>query len=346
MILDQTELLSDLSRENLLTIQVNSHKRTWDFYHKQYHNAFRILLEKSKEKCYTTNSRFRPFLFLLRHSLELFLKGKIVNLAGKNLLKSHNLSDLCAYVPACSDDFKKSFSCLQCNSEGDCFRYLLDKRGYPYFSFLTRIDAFEACYYYSKCLYGDTSLDKLRRDKVFRWELTFHPAESSNLGVIATQYDRSIIDILYAIRDRRITVNEVYLPLLFLLRHSLELKLKKDIAELRGKITATDYQRSQGTHSVKELYGILKGLIDIAINPLSDPMFKGVCKNACSATESYKDLVDRLDRNSLSFRFPKDKRGNNSNFIPTSNCVSELLQLYWNSDSFLCFGILYLHGYK
>lgn len=82
-----------------------------------------------------------------------------------------------------------------------------------------------------------------------------------------------------------------------------------DIAELRGKITDTDYQRSQGTHSVKELYGILEGLIDIAIKPLSDPKFKGVCENACSATKSYKDLVDRLDRNSLSFRFPKDKKG-------------------------------------
>ena len=59
-------------------------------------------------------------------------------------------------------------------------------------------------------------MDELRRDKVFRWELTFHPAESSKLGQIATQYDRSIIDILYAIRDKRITVNDVYLPLLFL----------------------------------------------------------------------------------------------------------------------------------
>lgn len=346
MILDQKKLLSDLSRDNLLTIQVNSHERTWDFYHKQYHNAFHILLEKSKEKCYTTNSRFRPFLFLLRHSLELYLKGKIVNLAGKDLLKSHNLSNLCVHVPACSNDFKKSFSCLQCDSEGDCFRYLVDKSGHPYFSSITCIDAFEACYCYCKCLYGDTSLDKLRSDRGFRWELKFHPAESSGLGLIATQYDSSIIDILYAIRDRKITVNEVYLPLLFLLRHSLEIKLKMDIAELKGKITDTDYQRSQETHSVKELYGILEGLIDIAIKPLSDPMFKGVCENACSATESYKDLVDRLDRNSLSFRFPKDRTGNNSNFIPTPDCVSELLQLYWDSDSFLCFGILYLHGYE
>lgn len=346
MILEHKDLLSDLSRENLLKIQVHSHERTWDFYHKQYHNAFHILLEQAKGKCYTTNSRFRPFLFLLRHSLELFLKGKIVNLVGENLLKSHNISDLCAHVPICSDDFKKSFSCLQCDSEGDCFRYLLDKRGHPYFSVLSCIDALEACYYYSKYLYGDTSIDKLKRDKVFRWELTFHPAESSKLGQIATQYDRSIIDILYVIRDKRITVNDVYLPLLFLLRHSLELKLKMDIAELRAKIPDTDYQRAQETHSVKELYGILEDLIDIAIKPLADPMFKGVCVEACRAAESYKDLVDRLDRNSLSFRFPKDRKGNDSNFIPTPNCISELLQLYWDSDSFLCFGILYLHGYE
>lgn len=343
MILERKKFLDELLQGNLLKIKVGIHERTWEFYHKQYHKAFYILLQKAKEKCYSTNSQFRPFLFLMRHSLELYLKGQITNLVGLNLIKTHSISDLCVHVPTCNAKFLKSFSCLRCDSEGDCWRYLLDKNGALYFSWSDNIDAFDACDYYCKLLCQGESLDRLKQDRIFRWELTFQPVESSKLGLIATQYDSAIAVILHAIRDKRITVNDVYLPLLFLLRHSLEIKLKMTIVDLREKISDADYQRSCGTHSVKVLYDILEGLIDKAINPISDPKFKGVCEAACRSTVSYTNLIDTLDRNSLSFRFLKDKRGNDSNFVPTPNYVSDLLRAYRESDSFLCFGILYLH---
>ena len=63
-------------------------------------------------------------------------------------------------------------------------------------------------------------------------------------------------------------------------------------------------------------------------------------------TEQYKDAIQSLDANSYLFRFPKDRKGNDADFIPKSDCVSEILKLYRKSDSFLCYavGVLYQAG--
>lgn len=339
MILEEGIL--ELIQKDLFKIRVSFHERTWEYYQEQYHTAFNILIEISKEERYLTNCKFRPFMFLMRHSLELYLKGNIPNLYDRGILICHNLNVLFNTLQVNNSVLLKSFSSLQCDSEGDCWRYLTDKNGKEYFSpDYNMIDAFEACQNYYTLLYQDNSLDSLRNNKAFRWELTFHPIESRKQGLIGSQYDSAIIDILRAIEVNKVSINEVYLPLLFLLRHSLEIKLKAKIME-HNKLIPLMYQSLQ-THSPRSLYNTLSTLIENAIQSINDRTDKDRCMVQLKETTDYIDTITQLDTNSLSFRFPKDKRGNNSNYIPKPNDVKTILQLWQKSDSLLSIGISFL----
>lgn len=338
MILEDKQLLDSLLQENLLQISTNNHRRTWEYYYEQYHKAFRVLLEIAKQKRYQTNCKFMPFLFIMRHSLELFLKEKISNTSTPWRVygKSHNMNDLYQIANINEEKFLEFFDCLNCNSEGDCFRYLLDKEGNQHFVLGEKIEAFDACNYYCLFLDNDNSLTKDGIDKMLQWELTFHTIECRTLGIIGTQYDFAIRDILLAIKSKQISINDVYLPLLFLLRHCLEIKLKAAILDLGNVIAEEDRYEAYHTHSVRSLYDILYRFINVPIKTIEDPKFKEKSIRFQEVTEQYKDAIQSLDANSYIFRFPKDRKGNQSNFIPRLNSVSKILELYWESDQFLC----------
>lgn len=347
MILENKELLDSLFKENLLKIDRSKHERTWEYYYKQYHKVFYdIFLENAKQKRTQTNRKFMPFLFVMRHSLELFLKKEISNIGipWNQYGKTHNLTALCPIANINKAKFLEYFDCLNCNSEGDCWRYISDKDGNPHFRKGEKIKAFEACDYYCCFLDNGNSLTKGNIDPKLQEELTFHMGECDTLGIVGTQYDFAIIDILHAIKYKQISINDVYLPLLFLLRHCLEIKLKFSIVELGDIVEEEDSQEVHHTHSVKNLYDILAEHINPAIESIPDTELKNQSKCLRHLTKQYKDIIALLDANSYLFRFPKDRKGNDANFIPQSDCVSKILKLYRESDLFLCWVVSVLSG--
>lgn len=343
MNLSDKQLLNDLLQNDYLKIKEKNHQRTWEYFHAQYHNAFCILLEVSKQKKYLTNRNFMPFLFLMRHSLELFLKNEIAKLPNVEIPNHHKIVELYNVAHINNNAFLELPACLKCDSEGDCWRYLSDKEGNRYFNNGEVIKAFDACNYYCSFLYGDNSLTENSTDTKFQWELTFHTRECDTLGIVGTQYDFATSTILDAIRKKHISINDVYLPLLFLLRHCLEIKLKAAISELKSIVAKKDLHKAQRTHSVKILYDILFKDIGIKIEKIEDDKFRKESIRLCEATKHYKDVIQSLDANSYLFRYPTDKSGGISNFLPNPGCVSKILKLYWESDPFLCFGSDILH---
>ena len=348
MILNNNSLVYLLEHEkNLLQITTTNHTRTWEYYHEQYDKAFRVLLEIAKQKDNQTNSQFMPFLFIMRHSLELFLKKNISNTqtSWEEYGNTHNLESLYKIANIDASQFLESFECLNCNSEGECFRYLSDKEGNLYFDNII-IKAFEACNYYCSLLDDDNSLTQGGIDRGLQSELTYYTRECYTLGIIGTQYDFAIENILLAIQKKQISINDVYLPLLFLLRHCLEIKLKFSIMDLGNVVNDTDRAEASSTHSVKVLYNILANHINPAIQSIPEPEFKKDSESLLQVSEQYKDIIASLDANSFLFRFPMDKKGNESNFKPTRDCVFDILNLYKKSDPFLCFvvGVLYEAG--
>lgn len=341
MIFADKLLLDSLLQNDLLTINKKSHERTWEYYYKQYRKAFRVFLEIAKQKRYQTNRKFMPFMFIMRHSLELFLKEKISKTmtTWEQYGTTHNLEKLYQIANINDQEFLKHLDCLNCNSEGDCWRYVSDRNESSYFKERKEIHAFDACNYYCLFLDNDTSLTNVSTDRILQWELTFHTTDDHTLGIIGTQYDFAIKDILLAIQDRKISINEIYLPLLFLLRHSLELKLKASIIELGNVVEEKDRSEVYRTHNVNKLYEMLAEHTNAAIESITDSGFKKQSKNLRHVTKQYKNIIALLDANSYLFRFPKDRRGNDAGFIPKSDCVSKILKRYKKSDPFLCLAV-------
>lgn len=135
MIIVDNNLFDSLLQGEFLIIQVNNHKRTWEHYYEQYHQAFRVFLEIAKQKRYQTNRRFMPFMFIMRHSLELFLKEKISKTMTpwEQYGTTHNLEKLYQFANINDQEFLKHLDCLNCNSEGDCWRYVSDRNESSYF---------------------------------------------------------------------------------------------------------------------------------------------------------------------------------------------------------------------
>lgn len=341
MIFADKLLLDSLLQNDLLTINNQSHKRTWEYYYEQYRKAFRVFLEIAKQKRYQTNRKFMPFMFIMRHSLELFLKEKISKTMTpwEQYGTTHNLEKLYQFANINDHEFLKHLDCLNCNSEGDCWRYVSDRNESSYFKERKEIHAFDACNYYCSFLDNGASFTNASADKKLQWELTFHTIDDHTLGIIGTQYDFAIKDILLAIQERKISINEIYLPLLFLLRHSLELKLKASIIELGNVVEEKDRSEVYRTHNVNKLYEMLAEHTNAAIKSITDSGFKKQSENLRHVTVQYKKKIALLDANSYLFRFPKDKEGNDANFIPQSDCVSKILKLYKKSDPFLCLAV-------
>lgn len=126
MIIGNRQLLNELLNLDLLKVKKDIHRRDWEYYYEQYHKAFCVLLGVAKHKNYQTNRKFMPFLFLMRHSFELYLKREIsrTDIAVPN---SHNISDLYEKAGLQDRSFLKAFDCLKCDSDGGCWRYLFDK---------------------------------------------------------------------------------------------------------------------------------------------------------------------------------------------------------------------------
>lgn len=340
MIIGNRELLNI----GLLKVKKDIHRREWEYYYEQYRKAFCVLLGVAKHKNYQTNCKFMPFLFLMRHSLELYLKGEISRI-GIAVPNSHNIRDLYEKAGLQDQSFLEAFDCLKCDSDGDCWRYLFDTDRNPYFKQEEEpIDATEACYYYDLLLNNECS--QIYTDRVFQWELTFHRGECHNLGIVATQYDFAIQDLLTAVQTKEITINEVYLPLLFLLRHCLEIKLKAAIIELGSVVKSECIDKPYRVHSIRGLYKILFSHIDVAVDTMPDGELKIESEKLRWVVQEYQERIQSLDANSYVFRFPFDKNGCITNFMPNTDVVSDILKLHWESDSFLCFAVdvLFMKG--
>jgi hypothetical protein len=103
---------SDPAAKAKFNLDPTCHLATWKHYYDSYNYALEVILEKGLSRNYVMNSKSRPVLFLLRHSLELCLK---INLEVRNLPlpPSHVLKDLTdAYQDA--SVIPEVFFCANC----------------------------------------------------------------------------------------------------------------------------------------------------------------------------------------------------------------------------------------
>lgn len=321
------------------------HIRTWDNYFFQYNKAFLILLKDSLVCKYSTNCKFMPFMFLFRHSMELWVKHVFQKNNGKESDDLYTSHDVNAFFQGQSDECKEVLNALlplQKDIEGACWRYPIDCNGSLYFNKDEKIDSYDACVKYIDFI---NSIDIQREDlnidvinsKHLHWELQFHSCDCTTMGQTATQYDFALARIVDAIINGDVSINTIYLPILFFLRHTLELKLKQGIINLGNIVNEKDRKQISTAHSVKKLYEIFASFIDKAIAKVSDSELKKESVQFRDLTVKYKKIICELDAKSLTFRYPFDVKANISNFVPKKDIVVKTLDLYIQTDSFLCF---------
>lgn len=323
----------------------DSHIRTWNNYFFQYNKAFLILLKDSLACKYSTNCKFMPFMFLFRHSMELWVKHVFQENNGKESDVLYTSHDVNAFTQEQADECKEVLNALlllQKDIEGACWRYPMDRNGSLYFSKNEKIDSYDACVKYINFINSINIQQEYFNlegigSKHLHWELQFHSCDCTTMGQAATQYDFVLARIVDAIINDDVSINSIYLPILFFLRHTLELKLKQGIIDLGNIVNENVQKQIRTEHSVKKLYEIFASFIDIAIAKVSESELKKECEQFRVLTVKYKVIISELDAKSLTFRYPFDKKGNISNLKSQEDIMVRTLDLYIKTDTFLCF---------
>lgn len=122
-------------------------------------------------------------------------------------------------------------------------------------------------------------------------------------------YKRAVDELYKSIVKNR-SIDLLSYPFLFLIRHTLELGLKANI-HLLAKYSEKDYGVGKSLHTLKTLQdAMVKHFEDLSETEGKDnDVYKGFYAENKKLTKLI-DYFERIDRLSMTFRYPVDKKGN------------------------------------
>jgi len=331
---------------NLFNIKDADYSSTWEHYYNSYNYSIQKLLEKGLQHNYALNCRARSIMFLIRQSLELCLKCNIEK-QGKAIPLTHDFNELFNEfndsLPPPSE-LKTIIEKIDFDKDGGCYRYYADKiENKPYFTYDNKIELSEIIKQYNLIspangfLIGKISNPFDYDSRVIKWDLTFHLGECRNLHHVRTQYDMATEFLIEGILIDNYKAELLYLPLLFLMRHSLELALKANIFEIQKLSSLIKSKNYSHEHSLMTLYNCYADYLSkIDLTALSDD----TKLQLLLFQEKYielNDIIHRLDTNSRSFRFPVDKDSKAYVLDIGKIKLTDILKLYYFTDPFITF---------
>jgi len=343
---------TDKQAELKFLFRKSRHITTWEHYYDCYNYSIEKIFNKGFQRNYAFNCRARGLLFLIRHSIELCLK---LNLES-NRLTIPNSHDFQVLLSAFGDkkiipkEFKNLIKKINHNSDGSCYRYYKNaETGKAFFSILDKIEIADFLKSYNEIPTNGTFKKGMicetfkYEDNRKIWDLTFHMGECYNTGQIRTQYDEVIEFLVEGVLFDGYDINKIYLPLLFLVRHSLELALKSNLyAAKRISPTKVPDKKYDEIHSLAQLYncfGEPNGYLSkLDLTKLS----KEAKEQYDSYKEEYESLnkeIHQLDSNSMNFRYPVDKSGNRHSIYIKGDGLYQILKLYYLTDPFITFSL-------
>lgn len=117
--------------------------------------------------------------------------------------------------------------------------------------------------------------------------------------VYAVGYKDAADGLLYALSERRVSLDTVIYPLVFLYRQGLELQLKL-ILPLARRL-ANKAQKNDHSHGLMPMWGELRELLDV-LDPYEDD-------KEIPAMQEFIRQLDEVDPQSYAFRYSTTKRG-------------------------------------
>jgi hypothetical protein len=161
------------------------------------------------------------------------------------------------------------------------------------------------------------------------------------------QYKKLVDDIVTSI-EKGVPVDTVALPLLFLIRHSIELGLKENIITIEKIINAQSVNLKKiNKHSIAFLFDEFRSQLKLIIENYT------ISKKTVDAINDFLEIVEKiknelheLDKGSYNFRYPVDKEGNQNFTFNKKVNIADILDAYYEIQPFLIFTktVLYEEG--
>lgn len=344
MIFLEKEELKKIKKE--LKIDPSNYKPNWEHYYECYNYTVKNIIESGLKKGYVFNPQAKSFLFLMRHNIELFLKYNL-KLIKEKIPRTHNLDELIEIFNN-EGSMKKIIKDINFDNDGTCYRY-------------SEVDFDnQICVVNFIKKFNDKLIDtKLKRKIFFEkeqslnkgqcWDLTLHMNETKTLWHIKGQYDYSINFLIDLVIKKEIDINKVYLPLLFLIRHAIELGIKANIEDLNKKnvkiilenslVNFKNKKEEIQEHSIEKLYNWFSKYLDqIDIEKIEEEKKIDFNKRK-KEFKILKNKIHNLDINSNFFRFPIDSKNKEHELKLNINTLYDLLKIYSEVDTFITFTV-------
>ena len=277
-------------------------------------------------------SVYRPILCRTRFKSKISNEGNV----GPTILTKHSL----ALVKGESQRFLDSLGILKPAGEGDNFRYIKSEDGNRHYNgelmnVLSSLSLFVESDEIKKTGLFTCQLNK--NDKMLKHEWTLYTTDTQTLGHLKTQYDDLISTLLHAIKSGDLNIADIYLPLLFLIRHSLELGYKDNIAEVQTKLTNSQIKKATQSHSLVSLNNIIEQFVVEARSTMTakDDSIKNEIDRYLPIVKNLSNNLHAIDNASRSFRFPIDRDGNTIKIPLSEDILAKSVDAFQNADSFI-----------
>jgi hypothetical protein len=154
-----------------------------------------------------------------------------------------------------------------------------------------------------------------------------------------TQY-KNVIDELVNKIEQDTPIDTVALPLLFLIRHSLEIALKANILKFEKVNHDVEKIKLKGTkyHSIENLFNKFKEHLNKIKKGFN--IERNIVVQIDDYLEKCTPMVtkfQKLDKGSFNFRYPVDTNGNYNFAWDTRINISDIIDLYYSIHPFLIF---------
>lgn len=349
MLLNRNGLINSNFCKEKLTVKKIEHQPTWLSYYQNYMDTLYYIVDKCSRNNNDFNCRSHAILFTFRHMQELCLKYNR-DKKGLDPIISHVYHKLYADELNVPDMFKTICDKIDWNNheeDGTCYRYYYKKTREPYFAERETIDF--GCIISDFNQIASNGFNIIGRfpninfsKRKIKDYMTLRLYECRGLGHIRTDYDSLFELILNGVLNNEISVNKVYLPLLFYIRHSLELAFKDNLSKVDPLIPSNrKRKKASEEHSLQKLFQIYSECLEsIDISSL-EPSLISQYNVKLEELKNFSDFIDKLDSNSRVFRFPFDE-SNHPISLPEDIDIYEITKTFYDIDSFITFYVDFL----
>ncbi len=147
-------------------------------------------------------------------------------------------------------------------------------------------------------------------DKLERYQFTAYVGHITGDMNLLGQYETAINIIIKDLKSTKTRIDVVSYPVLYMMRHSLELGYKRNFEYLEKYSKRTTSSKIQSSHNLEKLHSELKVHVDIISNELSfdKDLIQALDNYYNPTTEFIKELKPHQ---ASSFRYTKDNKGIN-----------------------------------